>query len=216
MDTIWSLLNLKKPLWLTYYDYLSENYITNKIVNLTHYFRPNLIITQEYQNIVNDPIYIDDKCEVAYMNHDAVYVNHNFLKNKTYGAKRFVLFHELQHKKYHDHIGGVFLYFFTSVVVNTSLMKFIRFLNLLSIKNVILSCISGTAISLYIINMYVFYIELRTDINAAEKIQCYKCIDEWSNVIERESIYKGYLGKKELKLINQYYQKDNVLCQHHQ
>lgn len=231
MDSIiWNLLDLKKPLWQHYVDHFSQSKWIIKLNQALYKPCPHLVeAEQEYQDIAKDalkdvpyphPIMIDNNMnnnegEVAHEKRGVISINHVYLSFCSYGVKRFVLFHESRHQKFNDHTMSAVLTGFMCSLSYYSTLVIGHMVKMNFKMNLLCSFSVGLMTCFLFSQWYTKKIELRTDIEAAH-IQCHQCVYEWSNLVGRDTITNGYLGKIELLKISEYYKTNKQLCQYHQ
>ena len=216
---IWKLLEIRKPIWLRIYDYIGQS----KFVSCIEYYTSKLkwnkhIASTIYQTLSKEiktygDILIDNTTEIAYVNCGNIYVNENYLNNKSCGVKRFTMHHEGIHIKNNDsfmqpliavnmHLVAIAFIHYTMDIND---IVYIFIVNLISIFTSIAWCNYGWHKNL----------ETRADIDASQQVQCYQCVQEWSDTIYRDDIKDGYLGRKQLNKVINYYKLNNTLCCYH-
>lgn len=231
---IYNLLEIKKPSYLKYVDYINQYTFVKKMGHYMSVKTQNPIASSIYQTLMqesnvdyNKEVYIDNNTQVACCTKGYVYVNENVMNKIPYGAQRFVMFHESRHIKNGDIITGnmfIFSTFAAIYAIYVNNLKLIKDniplrqqkLNIVKccVKDV---CMFGTAYYLLRVVTIIWRwdIETRADIEAASEVKCYQCIQDWSNTTSIQEREFDYLGKKELIIIEDYYKKQNLKCTYH-
>jgi hypothetical protein len=215
---IYNLLVIKKPIWLRIYDYIGRSKVVSNIgYYLSKLTRTKNVASMIYQTLTKRTIVlVDNTTEVAYVNNGHIYVNEIWLNDNKYGVKRWTMHHENIHIKNNDSFLCPMV-MYAIHLLTMSVLYYTGCVNILrsSPMTILWSQIVCILSSLCWWYGWHKYIETRADIGAAKTIQCSQCVEEWRNVIDRDEITEGYLGKKELNIIIDHYKKQNKLCIYH-
>lgn len=219
---IYNLLGIKKPICLRIYDYIGRSKV---ISNISYYLskltRTKNVASLVYQTLakemnVSNPVLVDNTTEIAYVNNGYIYVNEIWLNDNTYGVKRWTMHHESIHIKNNDSLLCPMVVYTVHLLI-VSVLHYTGYVNILQSRQIEIFLSHSVCMLLSLGCWYRWhqYIETRADIGACKTIQCHQCVKEWRDVIYRDEITEGYLGKKELNIIIDYYNQQNKLCVYH-
>jgi hypothetical protein len=231
---IYNLLEIRKPSYLKYIESINQYTFVKNMGDYMSVKTHNPKAASIYQTLMQEanvgydqPVFIDDKTQVACCTKGYVYVNENVMNKIPYGAQRFVMFHESRHIKNGDIITGnmfIFAAYASIFAIYVNNLKLIKDniplrqqkLNIVKccVKDV---CMFGAAYYLLKVasTIWRWDIETRADIEAASEVKCHKCIEDFSNTTSIQERKFDYLGKKELIIIQDYYKKQNLKCTYH-
>lgn len=158
----------------------------------------------------------------AFAGSQAIAFDVEMLNEKPYGTKRFIMYHELMHIKYHDTTNAILSDIGTCLLplalyyVLTHKTPWQTHYPLLHSCGALIMGLSGTR---YIHTHYFRTAEHRADLHAAYACNCYQCVQEFINDTrnnnQQELAKCGYLTAQELTSIAQELKEKNCLCTYH-
>lgn len=218
---IWNLLNIRKPIWLCVYDYIGQSNIIGKINYCLSKLSWNKnSASSTYQTLAQETNYqhqvsTDNNADIAYVHNGYIYVNENYLSYQSYGVKRWAIFHESIHIKNND----LLMVPIAITIIHNIIMIIVYYTGYLSTTNLLIVYFAHSMSVILSILFFQYYcldfIETRAEIEASEAVQCYRCVEDYLNIVYRNTIIEGYLGRNELYLIRDYYKTHNLLCKYH-
>jgi hypothetical protein len=172
-----------------------------------------------------DPNSIMAKVALATAEADAIYINEEALKQRSYGAQRCGLLHEAVHKKYHDISVDQIIELFITAIGAFASYKLIGSMNSAGRYKILqgtASLVAGLIAASCVTNQYHHFMERRADIEGHYAAACSVCVQEAAvqrdisfNQQNNPLKHNGYLWAPDLEKIAADLARENKLCAYH-